>query len=474
MKYLRIEQLRIEYQSGFNSPIFNLKIEKGQWLLLSGSSGSGKTTLAKAIMHLLPPDAQVTGSIFLDNIDLLLPTQIDNVLKRGIIRYMPQNTGLFFNPYKNAFTQLFDAVNIYNKTHALHKTREILEVVQLPFLIEKKKHAFQLSGGEQQRLLLALSLASAPELLIIDEPTASVDRKLKTQLIELIKSLQQQLGITILSISHEEDLYKPLVNRHYKIEDGCIIPYQQTITKPVLKLNNKDAKREIVLSCTNINYSFKAPTKQFLLLNDVSLQLFSNSITGLSGASGAGKSTLAKILNKTLEPDSGRIFLCNNEINGNNKSAQKKFQKQVQLLMQDALASLNPKHTLEQILLAPLLYHKIYFGKEEARSQISKWLHLLHLSDTVLQNYPHQLSMGQLQRMLFVRNFTLKPLITIVDECFTALDEANKQLIINAMKLYIMQNGASCLLISHDYNLLQQVCNYRYDIADGVLQPVGT
>ena len=76
MKYLRIEQLRIEYQSGFNSPIFNLKIEKGQWLLLSGSSGSGKTTLAKAIMHLLPPDAQVTGSIFLDNIDLLLPLKL--------------------------------------------------------------------------------------------------------------------------------------------------------------------------------------------------------------------------------------------------------------------------------------------------------------------------------------------------------------------------------------------------------------
>lgn len=475
--FLKVNKVKIKYdKGGFVSPFINMTVNKGDFILLSGPSGCGKSTFAKALVGLLPLFVQMEGTISYRNLNLLDIETNQNLIKKGNIRYMPQETGLVFNPYMKAINQLIDVVKLYHLDLVNERVQQLLESVQLPLQSISNKYAHQLSGGEQQRLLLALTLASSPDLLIIDEPTSALNYELKIQVIELIKTMQLLKNITIICITHEVDLYINQATRHYNFQDDKFVELPQVI-KPdrVLQSYASSNIKNIhnhILACKNIHVSFKVNNDEIEVLNDVSIILNQNTITGVAGVSGSGKSTLAKVLSKQLEPQKGTIYFNNEDVTKVDRKQLKLFSRSVHFLMQDAFAALNPSQTIEKILMAPLLYHKVYSNKQYAYKEILKWLQHLNLPLEILKFFPHQLSGGQQQRVLFLRAFAFKPQVLIIDECFTAIDEKNKTIVIEALKVFTKENDTACLLISHDVALLSQLCNTRYDLINGQLKPV--
>ena len=216
MSLLNIKNYSMSFrlESGIFKAINNisLKIENKQMVALVGESGCGKSMTAMSILRLLPKNAIITsGEIFFRNQDLLTikEKEIRNIRGRNIA-LIPQDPMTSLNPLYTIGNQLLEVIlkdNSLSKQDAIKKAIEVLDIVRIPNPKEKlTMYPHEFSGGMKQRAIIAMALATNAELIIADEPTTALDVTIQAQIMNILNDIKENLGTSILLISHDLNL----------------------------------------------------------------------------------------------------------------------------------------------------------------------------------------------------------------------------------------------------------------------------
>ena len=209
MALLKINNLQLEFGDGANALTavdgVSLSVEAGETVCLVGESGSGKTVTALSIARLLPtpPARYPQGEILLEGRDVLKMTQSElRAIRGGVVSYVFQEPGASLNPVFRIGNQIKEAIRLHQPgVVAEAEVIRLLKLVGIP-AAEARQHSYphELSGGMQQRVMIAMAVASRPKLLVADEPTTALDVTIQAQIIELLRDLKQQLGIALLHL----------------------------------------------------------------------------------------------------------------------------------------------------------------------------------------------------------------------------------------------------------------------------------
>lgn len=249
MSLLEIKNLTVSYMQHAHHSVkalsgINLKIEKGETQGIVGESGCGKTTLALAITRLLPQNGRITkGEIIFEGIDILgMSGQELRSIRGGRISYVFQEPSTSLNPVLTVGSQLIEAIKLHTaksqkpanaqRKYFNNRAHELLSLVGIKDPeIKLKSYPHQLSGGENQRVMIAMAISSSPSMLILDEPTSALDVTIQARLVTLFKSLKERLGLTIVLITHDLGLARRMCSKVNVMYQGSIVSDEHYYTK---------------------------------------------------------------------------------------------------------------------------------------------------------------------------------------------------------------------------------------------------
>ena len=210
-----------------------------------------------------------------------------------------------------------------------------------------------------------------------------------------------------------------------------------------------------ILEINNLEKSFLDPNKNpFKVLKNISLSIESGEILGLVGESGSGKTTLGRVIIRLLNSDSGQIIFNGQDITSLSKKLMRKVRKDMQIIFQDPFGSLNPRHTIKNIISEPLVIHNY---KKNILDRVYELLHQVGLDKSSINLYPHEFSGGQRQRIAIARAIALKPKFLIADESVSALDVSIQSQILNLISRLVRENNISMIFISHDLSVIRHI-----------------
>ena len=446
-------------------------INKGETFGLIGKTGSGKTMIGRFLIDLTPRNVFLKEGILLFESKNVLTER--SKMRGRIISMIFQDPLKSLSPVhtiKKQFNLLLVKRFGFSKEQCFKETKKWLKEVQLePSLSILNRFPHQLSGGQIQRVMIAMAISIKPQLIIADEITTALDANLKLDILNLLNTLRLKTKASIVFITHDLILAKLYCDRIAVLKDGSIVEIntrekifnapEHSYTKELVNRINERSfqfKKEKLLKNSPIVLSVKNIKKSYGLnkiLKDVSLSLFQNSTLGIIGESGSGKSTLAKVILNTLKRDSGSIELVDDNLN---RKPLTKPNKLVSAVFQDSLGSLNPKMTVKQILLEPLNILK----RNNKDSSILEILKKVDLEENLLDRYPNQISGGQRQRVSIARSIMANPKILILDEPTSSLDANVQENILTLLMQLKKQNNLSLLFISHDLEAMNIISDY--------------
>jgi microcin C transport system ATP-binding protein len=473
---------------------FNL--EKGQCLSLVGESGAGKSLIAHALLKLLPSNIDYESQhIIFDNEDIShYPPGKMQHLRGQHIGMIFQEPMTALNPLHSIEKQIIESILIHRTVHyetAKNRALELLEIVEIPNAHDKlKQYPHELSGGQRQRVMIAMAIANNPKLLIADEPTTALDSTVQQQLLTLLKSLQKDLNLSLLLISHDLHVVSKLSNYCLILKEGKCLeegstqqvmqhpthPYTQNLTKPFPCLTTPQPTNSKPLLTTQ-NLSVRFPHKKhwfstsyFTAVDKVSINLKEHSTLGIVGESGSGKSSLALALLK-LHPFLGDLYLGNKKLTHLNQKQMRPLRKDLQVVFQDPYSSLNPRMRIKDIIAEGL---SLSNPKDNLETLLLETLSEVNLDDSFLNRFPHECSGGQRQRIAIARALILKPQCLILDEPTSALDRTTQWKIIKLLQNLQQTHNLSYLFISHDWQVIQSLCHTVVVLKDGKIVEQGT
>jgi microcin C transport system ATP-binding protein len=488
----------------------SLTLYKGETLAIVGESGSGKSVTAQAILGLHPKQkvSYPTGEIIFDDKDLLKISDAQMRAIRGAkIGMIFQEPMTSLNPLHTIEKQIGESILLHNKQLALaasdskkskktplaikNKVIELLTLVGIPSPEERlNAYPHQLSGGQKQRVMIAMALANEPDVLIADEPTTALDVTVQKQVLELIKSLQKRLGMSVILISHDLTIVKHYADSVAVMHHGKVI--ESGLTSEIFdspkeayteKLIHSDPKGRaypipenspVILSSDKVNVwfpqktSFWGKTTEYLkAANDISIQLKAGETLGIVGESGSGKTTLGLALLKLL-PSTGTVIFEGKEIQDLNQAEFRPFRRDMQIVFQDPYGSLSPRMSIFQIIEEGLLIHNISdkVGKEKI---IIDALEEVGLDAQMRHRFPHEFSGGQRQRIAIARALVLKPKLIILDEPTSALDRTVQAQVVELLRNIQAKYGIAYIFISHDLAVVKALSHHVMVMKQGLV-----
>ena len=471
---LKIENLCIKFRKNdgnFQEIIrdFSLNLSSQKITALVGKSGSGKSLIALSILKLLPKNAEISGKIYFDNQDLLKLNDKNLQKIRGKeIGFIFQDPNTALNPLHKIGKQIGEAILMHQpktskKTLRL-KIENLMKEVGLSSLIDRvNDYPHQLSGGQKQRLIIAIGIANNPQILIADEPTTALDKKIQGEILELLKKLSIARKMSILLISHNKAVVANLADEVIMIGDNSEhlhLPNRIDFVK-----KNTD---EEILVVKNLSVKYK----NHEVLKDINFTLKTAENIGIIGESGSGKSTLALAL-LNLIPSAGEINFADKK---NWQTNAIELRKSIQILFQDPFSSLNPRTKIFDIIAEGLIinsslnYLQKIFNltsssfKEYLKNQVEDIAKKLQLPLFLLELFPHQLSGGQRQRVALGRSLILQPKILILDEPTSALDYHTQNEILNLLNNIQKNQEISYIIISHDDEVINKMSDKIIEI----------
>ncbi len=459
----------------------SFSIDKGETLALVGESGSGKSVSALSIMKLLPyPRAwHPAGEISFKGEPLLAAGEARMRQIRGNrVAVIFQEPLTSLNPLHSVEQQISEVLLIH-KLMTPGKARErVIELLQLvgmeaactPERLAALPHEF--SGGQQQRIMIAMALANEPDLLIADEPTTALDVTVQAQILDLLKELQQKLGMALLLITHDLGIVRNMADRVCVMTNGEVVesgssqeifdnprhPYTRQLldAEPKGRPEPCDGTAPVLLSSEQLRVWY--PIKKGVLrrtvdhvkaVDGISLDVRKGRTLGVVGESGSGKSTLGRALIR-LEQSQGRIEFDGRQLQKLNSRSMRPLRREIQMVFQDPFGSLSPRLSVGQIIEEGLLVHNPGQKPEERRRIIGAALEEVGLEAQMQDRYPHEFSGGQRQRIAIARALVLKPKLIILDEPTSALDRTVQSQIIQLLRQLQQKYQLSYLFISHD------------------------
>ena len=498
---LKNAEVKFSVEGGIVNAVNDISFDimKGETLAVVGESGSGKSVTARTIMKMLPKNSSI-GSNFkikFKDVDITNLTQEQMRQIRGdTITMIFQEPLTSLNPLHKIGSQLIEVLREHNKIDkitAKERALELLKEVQIPQPEERlNQYPHQLSGGQRQRVMIAMAIANRPDLLIADEPTTALDVTIQSQILKLLKDLQKKYGMAIMLITHDLTVVRKTSDRICVMRYGKIV--ERGITEDVFNNPQHEYTKHLINSepsgepdpydASNKDYIiqgqqctvkftlkkgnfFNQKKTELIAVNNVDIKARYGETIGIVGESGSGKSTLGMSLIKLQDINSGKIFFKDEEIQDYNTKQLKDLREHMQIVFQDPFSSLNPRHTIKQIIGEGLEINRKDLSKEEKDDLIKKTLNEVNLDEAVLHRYPHEFSGGQRQRIAIARAIILNPEFILLDEPTSALDLSIQAQIIDLLRSLRKNHNLSYIFISHNLKVIRSLCHYTLVMKDG-------
>jgi microcin C transport system ATP-binding protein len=481
-------------------------VDTDQTVALVGESGSGKSVTALSILRLLEKNAAVSanGEILFDGQDIqTLDEPSLRRLRGNRIAMIFQEPMTSMNPVYSIGSQLMEPLVLHQnltKNEAAAKAIELLERTGIPDPANRmNSFPHQLSGGQRQRVMIAMALACQPDLLIADEPTTALDVTIQAQILELIKDIQQELGMAVLLITHDLTMVEKIANTVNIMHQGRIVesgptveifsspsdPYTTHLLNSVPKGRPVDKPgKKPLLSISGLNCHFpikagffKKTVGYVKAVDGVDITIHEGTTFGVVGESGSGKSTLGMCILR-LTGSNGRIEYSNSagkqmNLLQFNTREMRSLRQELQVVFQDPFSSLSPRLTVEKIIGEGLAVHGIGANRKERRQLIEKSLAEVNLDAAMADRYPHEFSGGQRQRVAIARAVALKPRFLVLDEPTSALDLTIQAQIIELLRSLQQKHNMTYLFISHDLRVIRALADEVAVMQDGKIIEAG-
>ena len=478
----------------------NLEIAENQIVGLVGESGSGKSVTAMSVMRLLPEPKASYGddsSIIFDGTEILSTNQNSLRNIRGNkISMIFQEPMTSLNPYHRVGDQIVESILLHKaqpKSDAVLEAKNLMNLVEIPEVDRRfTSYPHELSGGQRQRIMIAMALANKPKLLIADEPTTALDVTIQAQILDLMIKLKDEVGMSILFITHDLGLIEKFSDTITVMQQGFVVEQGETKavflnpqheytkklinSEPSIKQERSEEEPPLI-SVKNLNIFYSLPNKTFFkkdffhAVKDVNFSIPKKSTIGLVGESGSGKSTLGKALAGLINYQ-GSVTYNGADLDQLNSKELKSIKKDIQIVFQDPYGSLSPRMTVGEIVGEGLDVH-FDLTKKQKDERIADSLKAVEINPDDRFKYPHEFSGGQRQRVAIARSLILNPSFMILDEPTSALDRSIQIQVIELLKNIQKEYELTYLFISHDLKVVRSMSDYIFVMQNGFIVESG-
>jgi peptide/nickel transport system ATP-binding protein len=548
-----------------------VQIREGQTLGVVGESGSGKSVTALSVMRLLPEvSARIeAGTIALLGRDLVsLPDREMRQIRGRDISMIFQEPGTSLNPVFKAGKQVMEAIILHqrvSKREARERTIQLFREVGIPEP-ERRIDSFphEMSGGQKQRVMIAMALSCNPKLLIADEPTTALDVTIQKQILDLLRKLRDERGMSILFISHDLGVIAEIADEVAVMFRGKLVEYrpveailtdpQHPYTKGLLNCRPRlatkrkrlptvadflevrrnadgtetilekpvDEERLRVLSHTGrgrllhpktelakighpweetqhekdtktvregerpmlavqdlkVYYPirkgiFRRTVGHVRAVDGIGFNVYKGQTLGLVGESGCGKTTTGRAIVRLTKITDGKVLFDGQDIAHVHGEDLRRMRRRIQIIFQDPYSSLNPRMTVEAMLVEAMSVHRLGTSRKARRDRAARLLEEVGLEPAHLRRYPHEFSGGQRQRISVARALAVEPEFIICDESVSALDVSVQAQVLNLLKDLQEERHLTYIFISHDLSVVKFMSDMMAVMNDGKVVEFG-
>jgi peptide/nickel transport system ATP-binding protein len=492
-----------------------LSVGPREILAIVGESGSGKTVTAKTILGLLPETATARGAIVLTSKDGSSVSDIVALSKSQLRQVRGTDVAMVFqepstalNPVYTVGWQIAEGIRAhgeFSRKEARAKAIEILARVGIPdpeTRVDYYPHQF--SGGQKQRVVIAMALVLDPGLIVADEPTTALDVTVQAEILDLLRTVRNEFGTSIVLITHNMGVVADLADRVVVMYQGKIVEeadVQTLFASPQNEYTRKllaavphvgqgveraaaravdrapewaQSQPVVVATDLRVEYPGRLGRRGFTAVDGVSFAIRPGEVLGLVGESGSGKTTIGRAIGGLTRITGGSLRVLGHEMNGFTERAFKKLRSDIGFVFQDPASSFNPLLTIAECVAEPLVVHGRSENARAARARVNDLLEAVQLPGEYGDRYPHELSGGQRQRASLARALALEPALLIADEPTSALDVSVQARVLELFADLQREFGFAALFISHDLAVIDILADRIAVLYRGKLVEEGT
>ncbi|HEY5666704.1 MAG TPA: ABC transporter ATP-binding protein [Gammaproteobacteria bacterium] len=471
-------------------------IAEGECLGVVGESGSGKSQLFLGAVGLLASNGVAEGKMTYRGRDLTALSQARlNSIRGSGITMIFQDPLTSLTPHMRIGDQIIESLRVHHKMkgdEARKRAIESLELVRIPEAKRRlRQYPHELSGGMRQRVMIAMATACGPDLLIADEPTTALDVTVQAQILEIMRDLKDELKTAIVLISHDMGVIAAMADRVEVMREGEFVEsgsiddifyapqhdYTRMLLDSMPRVDQPDRpghenlqplgapeRHPNLLEVESLSVHFPIRVEGWIprykplrAVDGVSFSLREGETLGVVGESGCGKSTLARAVLALLPATAGVVLWSGSNLGEADKEAIRKLRKELQIVFQDPLASLDPRMTIGQSIGEPVRALEPGLERSVVTGRVREVLEQVGLDPAWINRYPHEFSGGQNQRVGIARAMIVKPRLVICDEAVSALDVSVQAQVIDLILSLQKAFGMSMIFISHDLSVVRQV-----------------
>ncbi|WP_041984727.1 MULTISPECIES: ABC transporter ATP-binding protein [unclassified Streptomyces] len=474
-------------------------LEAGAALGLVGESGSGKSTVAAALLGLhRGTGAEVGGDVRVGGTAVnTVPERQLRALRGAVAAMVFQDPLSSLDPYYAVGDQISEVYRVHTRASrkaARARAVEVLDRVGIPDAARRagaRPHEF--SGGMRQRALIAMALACEPRLLIADEPTTALDVTVQAQILDLLHDLRRETGMGLLLVTHDvgvaaESVDDVLVMRHGRqVERGPVATvlgapreeYTRALLAAVPRVDAAvsrtaaPAEEPPLVEAVDLRREFRRGKQTVSAVDGVSLTVRPGETLGIVGESGSGKTTLGRMLVRLLDPTSGRLTYRDQEIGTLSEKELRPYRRELQMVFQDPVSSLNPRRSVGESVADPLRAAGV-LDDAAVIERVRELLERVGLDPDRYDRYPHEFSGGQRQRVGIARALAAEPRLIVCDEPVSALDVTTQAQVVALLAELQRELGLALVFIAHDLAVVRKVSDRVAVMRHGRIVEQGT